>query len=244
MISEELIPSTTTNQSTSDSAVQPAPSQPQAVRQWHGLARTIVESRPGLAERLQTDPQAHLELVGLAASAKAETAVLLSGAVRSARGAGCTWNQIGDVLGITRQAAQQQYGDDTHQGSLSGVGARRQAAQQAHGDDSDQDFSPAGPAEVMTLAPLTAFNEMPVLDRAGEYGWHSVAYGPFFHRVERDARRWQHARTLLGARPGGDGWEPVGSGWAWWSYWARPTDEPARSGNPSVAELVENRILR
>ena len=201
--------------------MQPAPNQPQAATQWHGLARTIVESRPGLAERLHTDPQAHLELVGLAASAKAETVVLLSGAVRSARGAGCTWSQIGDVLGITRQAAQQQYGDD-----------------------GQPDPSPTGPNEAMTLMPLTAFNEMAVLDRAGEYGWHSVAYGPFFHRVERDGRRWEHARTLLGARPSGDGWQPVGSGWAWWSYWARPTDEPAQSGNPSVAELVENRILR
>ena len=221
MSSDELTPSTTTDPS---SAVQAAPAPtPQLATDstWHGLACAIVESRHGLIERLQHDPQAHLELVALAASAKAETAVLLAGAVRSARGAGCTWSQIGDVLGVTRQAAQQQYGDDAPLAA-----------------------APAGPVESMTLAPLTAFNEMAVLARAGEYGWHSVAYGPFFHRVERDTRPWEHARTFLGARPHGDGWQAVGAGWAWWSYWARPLDAPALGGNPSATDLVDNRILR
>ena len=187
---------------------------------WDRLARAILEARPGLAERLPTDPQAYLELISLVSAARSETAVLLSTAVASARRAGCTWNQIGDVLGVTRQAAQQQYGSDADSGIASPT-----------------------PTESMMLTPLTAFNEMEVLDRAGKYGWYSVGYGPLYHRVERDIRQWQHARTFLGAVPDGEGWQRIGWGWVWWIYWRRPLALPALSGNPSAADLVEDRQL-
>ena len=34
--------------------------------------------------------------------------------VAKCRDAGCTWEQIGDALGITKQAAQQRYGHKNH----------------------------------------------------------------------------------------------------------------------------------
>lgn len=179
------------------------------------LARAIEATDPTLAQRLTHDAQAHLELVALSRAARAETDVLLAAAVTSARGAGCTWEQVGAILGMTRQAAQQRYG-------RAGTGA---------------DPVPAPAEESRELRPLSAFNEMAVLARAGRYGWRSVGYGPLFHTVVRDARQWEHTRTF-GRPPEGSGWQPVGSGWGWWTYWARPTTEPALPGDPSTAELL------
>ena len=177
------------------------------------LAHAIEAADPTLADRLSHDAQAHLELVALARAARAETDVLLAAAVTSARGAGCTWEQVGAILGMTRQAAQQRYG-------RAGLGA-----------------GPAAGPESRELRPLSAFNEMAVLSRAGRYGWHSVGYGPLVHRVVRDVVQWEHTRTF-GRPPEGAGWQPVGAGWGWWTYWARPTTEPALPGDPSVAELL------
>ena len=188
---------------------------------WDRLAGAILASRPDLAERLPNDPQAHLELISLVATARSQSAVLLSSAVSSARRAGCTWSQIGDVLGITRQAAQQQYG----------IGAEEGA-------------EPEGSSPSMVLAPISAFDEMDVLIRAGRYGWHSVGYGIAYHRVERDDRQWEHARTFMGARPAGEGWQRIGWGWTWWRYWARPLDVPALAGNPTAEDIIENHLPR
>jgi hypothetical protein len=46
----------------------------------------------------------------LLASLAAETARRLPAAVTDARGQGCSWAQIADLLGVTRAAAQQRYG--------------------------------------------------------------------------------------------------------------------------------------
>lgn len=178
------------------------------------LARALDEYDPALGARLGQDAQAHLELVALARAARTETDVLLGAAVTSARRAGCTWEQVGAILGMTRQAAQQRY--------------RR--------PDTPEDDAPAG-AERRTLFSLTAMNEMAVLARAGLYGWHSVGYGPLFHTLERDHRQWEHARTV-GRLPTGEGWQQVGSGWTWWRYWARPLDRAALPENPSDATLL------
>lgn len=193
------------------------PTQPSGDTLRDHLARALHDVDPTLSERLTHDADAHLELVALARAARSETDVLLAAAVQSARGAGCTWEQVGTVLGMTRQAAQQRYGQPDGSAAAAATGG--------------------GSAERLILRPLSAFNEMSVLARAGRYGWHSVAYGPLFHIVERDDRQWEHTRTH-GSVPDGGGWLPVGSGWAWWTYWARPTDVPALDGDPTAAALV------
>lgn len=179
------------------------------------LARALDEYDPALGERLEHEAQAHLELIALARAAHGETDVLLGAAVISARSAGCTWEQVGAVLGMTRQAAQQRYG---------------------RAGTPDEGPAPA-PTERRVLRPLSAFNEMAVLARAGRYGWHSIGYGPLFHTLERDDHQWEHTRTV-GRIPDGEGWQPVGGGWAWWTYWTRPTAAPALPGDPSDATLV------
>ena len=188
------------------------PDQPPITLRDH-LALALDAARPGLAARLADDPRAHLDLVALANEAHGEAGVLLGAAVLSARAAGCTWEEVGAVLGITRQAAQQRSGG-------------RDAVPVADGP------------RTMTLSPLSAFTEMRVLDRAGRHGWHSIDYGPLYHVVERSEVQWEHARTGLAARPRGKGWERIGAGWGLWSYWARPVDGPALPGPEDVRELL------
>ena len=176
------------------------------------LAAALERAAPGLGARLEEDPAAYLDLVRLLREAQDATGGMLRDAVASARAAGASWADVGGVLGMTRQAAQQRFG-----------GPGRPV--------------PPESGDRRVLAPLTAFNEMRVLDRAGRYGWHSVEYGAFHHVVERDDRQWEHARTSFGP-PTGYGWRRVGAGWAWWTYWARPLDAAPVPGDPSTAELV------
>lgn len=180
------------------------------------LAAALDAAEPTLAARLEDDPAAHLDLVRLALAAHAETDVLLRAAIGSARSAGCTWEQVGAVLGMTRQAAQQRYG-------------RR-----------DEEPAPAsGPHRTMTLAPLSAFNEMRVLERAGRYGWHCVSYGPLFHVVEESDQQWEHHRALgwYPLRPG-DGWQRIGAGWFPWTYYKRPLGVPPLPGQVTMGDLL------
>jgi hypothetical protein len=177
------------------------------------LARALEDADPGLRDRLGVEAGAHLELIALARAARAESEAIELAAVQSARQVGCTWEQIGGIIGMTKQAAQQRFGGGQDQHAADGFPDRR------------------------ILRPLTAFNEMDVLGRAGLYGWHSVGYGPLYHVVERDQRQWEHQRKSLGATPVGSGWRPVGSGWGWWSYWVRPLDRPAIQDPTGEADL-------
>lgn len=170
------------------------------------LSEALTAARPDLTERLGTDPEAHLELVSLALSARAETDALLRAAITSARSAGCTWESIGQVLDMTRQAAQQRYG-----GAESAM--------------------PRTGGKILRLAPLTAFTEMRVLDRAGRYGWHSIGFGALLHIVEKSELQWEHKRVhVVGAdrrELEDSGWEQIGSVWFPWAYYKRCTGEPA-----------------
>jgi hypothetical protein len=71
------------------------------------LNRQLAEvlASPVLTER--NDP---LELLGASLGLQALAAALVSAAVEGARGAGRTWQEIGDALGISRQAAFQRFG--------------------------------------------------------------------------------------------------------------------------------------
>ncbi|HEY3437952.1 MAG TPA: hypothetical protein VGK35_09710 [Actinotalea sp.] len=198
----------------SDPSLSPDPSSssssPEARDLRSLLSQAVLASEPGLQERLLTDPSAHLELIALSARARGESDELVRLSVASARSAGCTWEAIGGVLSMTRQAAQQRYGSP--------------AAETP---------SEAGTAVGRTtrLAPMSAFNEMQVLERAGRYGWHSVAYGPLFHIVMKSDVQWEHERVLTGGPRKryleAQGWEPFGTGWFPFAYYKRRTGKPA-----------------
>lgn len=182
------------------------------------LSEAIFAAVPGLSERLESDPTAYLELAVHTDQAHRRTGEMLRAAVLSARSAGHSWEAIGDALGMTRQAAQQRFGKGASQPEEGAV------------------------AHTRTVSGLTAFNEMHVLAKAGRYGWHSVAYGPFFHVLERDDRQWEHRRVYAWSRNRreleAEGWRIIGEGWFPWSYYARATETPALRPDISTAELL------
>lgn len=167
------------------------------------LSAAIAAEDPALHDRLAHDPAAYLELIAVTARADEAVGGLLRSAVLAARTAGHSWEAIGGVLGMTRQAAQQRFGDRVPEAS--------------------------GPA-TRVVSPLTAFNEMEALARLGREGWHSVGYGPLFHVVEKSDQQWEHVRLFATGEAAraleSSGWQRIGAGWFPWSYLKRPLGVP------------------
>jgi hypothetical protein len=178
-----------------------------------------------------TDPDAHLVIVAASIVAAEETSRLLRQSITGARGAGHSWEALGRLLGISRQAAQQRFGTSA----------------------ADRDGSVAGDAPARrVLKPLHAFNEMEALAREGRRGWHVVDYGYLFHLVEASPHKWEHRRLWW---PSGrrrrlleeQGWEPIvpsdfDSPWAYYKRRLNEPAEPADSTEPAgPAEAAEPR---
>ena len=170
------------------------------------ISAAIHAADPELQQRLEHDRAAYLDLVVLTQRASTETDALLRSAIAAARSAGHSWAAVGEALGISKQAAQQRFGDVT----APLVGEQR------------------------VLSPLTSFTEMEVLQRAGRLGWHSVGFGSLYHLVEKSDVQWRHERVPAfgsGRRElEAAGWQRIGSMWFPWAYYAIATDEPAQSG--------------
>ena len=72
------------------------------------------------AEKAEPDLDRLLGLVDVTSRAGVETRSLLREAVSSARAAGASWEAIGRVLGMSRQAAQQRFGRPQHRDDTPG----------------------------------------------------------------------------------------------------------------------------
>lgn len=148
----------------------------------------------------------YLELITVSSSLEAEARSLLHEAVTSARSAGVTWSAVGGALGMSKQAAQKRF--------------TTPVTPKASGLDPHERI----------IGPVTAFEEMAELELAGKYGWHSVEFGPLFHRVTRSKTQWEHARvSMLTSRAKAmraDGWQLVGSGFPY-TYLKRDLGTPA-----------------
>jgi hypothetical protein len=156
------------------------------------------------ADESEPNREQLLELVDVTAKAGAETRSLLGEAVTSARAAGASWDAIGRVLGMSRQAAHQRFGRTQDQDDTSG---RR------------------------VLEPVTAFTEMDALRNAGQHGWHSVGFGAYQHTLEHSPTQWEHRRirvvsTGTRTRLEQGGWQVVGT-WFPWVYLKRDLGTPA-----------------
>lgn len=177
------------------------------------LTRQVVAEAIG---RLGTDAEPHdvdeyLALIVTVKQLETQTRSILHDAVISARGAGATWSTIGATLGMSKQAAQKRFHD----------------APVPAGDDLDPDER--------ILGPVTAFDEMSELELAGRYGWHSVDFGPYFHRVVRSDTQWEHKRISmlrlgLGALRD-DGWQVIRSQFPF-TYLKRDLEVPALPDAP------------
>jgi hypothetical protein len=187
----------------------------EAERIREAVAAAVTSGREDLVQALETDPQSYLVLLEAAQVGASETTRLLREAVTSARNAGHSWEAIGGVLGISRQASQQRFG-----------GAE---APEAHGNQK-------------VLFPLTAFTEMAALEKAGREGWHLVDFGTLRHVVQASDQQWEHRRVPLSVGPRRrrleeEGWQPVGA-WLPWQYYKRPLGlppVPAVEDRPVVA---------
>jgi hypothetical protein len=178
----------------------------QAIRD--AVAAATLSTPDGLRERLDSDAAAALALVDATRVAADEASRLLRESIAGARTVGHSWDAIGRVLGVSKQAAQQRFGS---------------AAVSSPADAS------SGSRRV--LSPVTAFDEMAELAEAGRHGWHSVDYGTLHHVLEKDEQQWEHRRVVWGtaarAQLEADGWGLIRHNTFPWGYWARPTGTPA-----------------
>lgn len=171
------------------------------------LARAIAAMDPTIEKRIDSDPQASLDLVVIASDAHVETGKILNSAVSSARSAGRSWEAVGKALGMTRQAAQQRFG------------IKAEAAEDS--------------LERQRLVGLTATNEMDILNEKGRRGWQSVGYGPLFHDLVKSDVQWEHCRVFVGSRKAkgleAEGWERIGTMWFPWHYFKKSLGIPAEA---------------
>ncbi|MCR2817039.1 hypothetical protein [Microbacterium jiangjiandongii] len=148
----------------------------------------------------------HLALINAAARAEGEARAILQRSVAAARGGGASWALIGAELGMSRQAAQQRFGNAS---------------------DAAPDL-PGAAADERWLGPVTAFDEMPELEAAGRAGWRTVEAGMLSHRMLRTDTQWEHRRifwrTSLAAEKR-EGWQ-VGCRAFPWIYLVRDRGIP------------------
>ncbi|HEU5031959.1 MAG TPA: hypothetical protein VFV01_44065 [Spirillospora sp.] len=180
------------------------------------VAEAVLSAREQGREGLDGDPDAALLMVAASAVAAEEASRLLRQSITGARAAGHSWELIGRLLGISRQAAQQRFGASVAAGKGS--------------------VPEAGPAR-RVLRPLHAFNEMEALEREGRRGWHAVDYGYLFHLVEASPDKWEHRRLWWPSRRRRRaleerGWELIvpSDFDSPWAYYKRRLDEPADPG--------------
>ncbi len=155
-----------------------------------------------LRDGLEDDGMAYLQLIQAADIAHQECACLLQDAVHQARRLNHSWQSIGEVLGVSRQAAQQRF-----KPSMESIEFDESRCRQITG--------------------ATAFNEMGILKIEGKAGYHLVGFGPLFLMVQESEQQWEHKRIIAfagsqtpGQRLTSEGWIYVGA-WKFFQYYKR-----------------------
>ena len=203
------------------------------------LAKVIDESTPGLIDRLGNDPKAYADLIAVTHLVSEEADELLRETVISARHSGLNWEQIGEVLGISRQAAQQKF--STPAGEQAPATSFVAAPSYAPTDLNYGDLPPVGTQFTIDADYSGGSEEVKMLNRAGQYGWHGVAFTAETWTLEFDNRQWQHLSSF-GKEPYGGGWQRIGR-FLWTVAWARPTNLPILPGNPDPHAFKSQRKL-
>jgi hypothetical protein len=154
------------------------------------------------SEEHAEDSASYLRLINAADIAHKESGYLLEDAVHQAKRMNHSWASIGDVLGISRQAAQQRFNPNTANVSGQDETATRR------------------------ITGAHAFNEMAILKVEGKAGNHLVGFGPLYLLVQESDRQWEHKRvTNFSWQKREDleskGWTYVGA-WLPFLYYKRP----------------------
>ncbi len=120
------------------------------------------------------DRQTSLEMVAHAYASSDESRIVLGRWIDAARRTGASWADIGDVMGISRQAAQQRFGE---------------------GIISIESLTDTQAEKIITREGATAFNEQSIMDEEGQNGRKLVACGILkLHFVETETQ-WEHCRV-------------------------------------------------
>ena len=131
-----------------------------------------------------------------------EGRIVLHRWVEAARRSGLSWSEIGDALGISKQAAQQRF----------------------RSPDADENDLALGEGEKVVRYGANAFNEMSILREEGENGHELVGIGPLRLTFRRTERRWEYRRVIgTGAGLEREGWTYVAS-WLPFLYFKRALD--------------------
>jgi hypothetical protein len=170
----------------------------------HASLRNDVEkailTHAGLMKDTETNPASLLRLVDVTSEAVELCGKLQRAAVHQARRNDIPWSEIGAVMGITRQAAQQRFAPEDNSQPLA-KSARR-------------------------IPGATGFNEMQILESEGKAGYHLVDFGPLYLTVMASNEVWEHRRLLSlnmiskRAQMEAAGWIYVGS-WFPFHYFKR-----------------------
>ena len=125
--------------------------------------------------------------------------------IDAARRTGLSWAEIGDALGISKQAAQQRF--------------------RSLGSDDDL---PIQDGEEIVRFGATAFNEMSMLRAEGRKGHELIRTGALTLVFRPTARAWEYRRLIGSGAESGEmteaGWTYVSS-WFPFHYFKRPIDE-------------------
>lgn len=171
------------------------------------LLITWREARGGAFAGADRDDYAAMIIAADIVADEARTALQLW--VDAARRAGMSWAEIGDVLAISKQAAQQRFG-------------RAEPIQRAW-DEQD----------LLIRTGVTAFNEATVLAREGALGHELVGVGWLTLKFRRTECCWEYRRVAAVsveralAATAGEAWEHASS-WFPFHYLKRPTGSMPR----------------
>ncbi len=152
------------------------------------------------------DKQSFMDMVGYAHVASDEGRIVLGRWIDAARRAGASWADIGDMIGISRQAAQQRFGGQDTVPTL---------------DIDDDELG-----SLITKTGATAFNEDQIMREQGLKGRQLVGCGWLKLHFTQTDKSWEHKR-IISAWSGGAidemralGWEHVTS-WYPFHYFRR-----------------------
>lgn len=165
---------------------------------WHA-------ERDGAREVEPRSADAYRDLLEAAAVVESEANLSLARWVAGARRAGLSWAEVGEVLGTTRQAAQQRFGHGGGEGP-----------------------GPAGDGLIVRRG-VTAFNEVEILREEGLAGREVVGANWLTLSFRQTAHQWENRRvvSLRRSQPveamAAEGWEHAFS-WYPYLYFKRPLD--------------------
>ena len=168
----------------------------------------------------------------------AELRARLAALSAEARAAGLGWDDVAAALRSAADDAWRAAGRDAGRDAPPGVDAPPAV-------DAPPSVDGAAPAASRTakVGPVTLFNEMSALERAGAHGWRVVGTGSAVHIVARTAEQWEYRRVFASRATGraleADGWQRFSSGWFPWGYYQRSTGRPAEDEQTVGGYLVE-----